>query len=736
MMENQENENKEVEEEIIIDDAFVKEYSSNKTLIKFVREKFKRLSRLGAIKLIELILKRNSQIHVSHILDKWKSFYHYNAKHFDEKKYLKLEIIKELRTSINKCLSEIGKDLILYDNKNLIGFEVEQIDGVDFYVIDKNSSYKKVRKLTCDEGGDVMFKYNFDKPDLKIKTPANEDTLQLCQIQILSKGIKFDYPIEFEYRCPQCGNVTNMKAYETASTNNRIKCPGIYNYINAEGEPRSRICGNPLNPDSEVSLTKDAFYYDIIYEDDDGTKYSVGALSFNTYEPGYYECVLFKIKNPKKTELYQVMDVKPITSNKFKLPKKKKEENYLFTLQRSFDKFIRDKTGMDIYGLNPIKVALILQKLIGKLKFPLIGNIQIVGDASTGKSTVLKYYGFLLNRHFYLSTNGLSISVPGLRGTKQSISLMGKEMKIVTTGYLGTFTGIHIDEAGENKELIQNLKTFLLEDNYGYNKAEATGSVNVRIAQVNISQNLDYTHLGQYRGAIRKTYKDYNVKIGTEEKEQWDENWDLHLPIHMYDNPYLRKIVQDKRIEYKLKQQFWLDGADHALTERFPFYFYLVNEQHDERLIEVVKDNATRNKISENLKLIKVLKSDDIEEFFKGLTKYLECSDDIVSFDKVDEILDSYGIIADARMRTFYYTIVKLSRIINERTKYNEMDYDLLKWLIEKLTCKLDVVDTASYEIKGPPDLETSRKIDEKIEEESKVIDEEGSFGLPDDEFD
>ena len=68
-----------------------------------------------------------------------------------------------------------------------------------------------------------------------------------------------------------------------------------------------------------------------------------------------------------------------------------------------------------------------------------------------------------------------------------AINLMGKEHKIVTTGYLGTYKSIHIDEAGENKELVQNLKTFLLEDNYSYDKAGATGIFNKRTAQANLT---------------------------------------------------------------------------------------------------------------------------------------------------------------------------------------------------------------------------------------------------------
>ena len=62
-----------------------------------------------------------------------------------------------------------------------------------------------------------------------------------------------------------------------------------------------------------------------------------------------------------------------------------------------------------------------------------------------------------------MSTNGLSVSIPALRGTRVQINLMGRDTNVVTLGYLGTYKAIHIDEAAENRELVQNLKSFIYE---------------------------------------------------------------------------------------------------------------------------------------------------------------------------------------------------------------------------------------------------------------------------------
>lgn len=723
-----ESDKREADEELLqLDEARIQSFVANPDVIKFLKKHVPKLRRDGIQKLIRLLLYQSTSIYAKDLTPKPKTFVRYNLAKFDKDGKMKVEASKILRLQLMDYLREIGKDIQLA----ITATKDETTD--DTYIVDKNSNYAKVRNLICDEGGDIKLVYNFDKPDMKPQPPQNKATLQLCQIQLVSSGIKFDYPVEYHYSCAVCGHRQYKKAYQMISTKTKYKCEGIKNYVSAQGEPKAKICGEPLYPEGETSLKKNAYYYDVNYEDESGVKQSVGGISFNRYQPGFYECVLFEINNPNKTSTLMIIDVKPIISNKMSIPEKHEDENYLITLQKACDNFIKQQTGMEIYGLLPIKVALLIQYIISVLKLRLVSNIQLVGDSSTGKSTVLKYYGFLLGNQFNLSTNGLSISIPALRGTKQTITLMGKEQKIITLGYLGTFRTIHIDEAGENKQLIQNLKTFLLEENYSYDKAGATGIFNERTAQINLSENLDYNHLGQYQGSIRKAYKEMNVKIGEEEQIEWSQDWDLHKPIFEYTNPYLRKAIDDKRTEYRNKQIFWIDGYEWPLHERFPFYFYLVNEKKDKELGKVVKENIRRNTIRENLQLIKVLKNEELIKTIRLMEEYKE-EDDTSGFDRVDEILKEYGIETDVRMKEFYYLLVKVSRLANMRKDFEEQDFNLLKWFLEKTNCKLDVADTVDYNVVGPPDVKAEREKDLLIEEQTRTI--ENEFGLPQNEFD
>lgn len=696
----------------------------NREAQQFLIKNLKRITKTGAKKLLRLLLKSETKIHIADIKTKYVGFLQYNKSRFTDEKLLTEETIMWLQKSVLMILNKFfGEDLLEEYSEELDG-KIKTDIGEVFYIVNKNTSYGSIRATVCDEPRTANFKYFFDKADMEPVAPQTKNTVQRFLLQITSTGVVFDYPIAYSYTCTRCGKTTKKALYKSVCTNGKIDCEGFYNYINQNGESKTKMCWKSLSPDDNLAEVKACYYYLVSYEDILGNKKAAAALSFNNYKPGYYDVVGIQLKNPKGTRMFHILDVKEIGSTTFILPSKVITENYIFTLQRAFDMFIKEQTGMEIYGLYPIKVALILQAILSALNEKPIYNVQIVGDASTGKSIILKYYGYLLYNSLYLSTNGLSVSIPALRGTRTTINLMGKDANIVTLGYLGTFNAIHIDEAGENRELVQNLKTFIYDFNYGYDKAGGEGTQKVRTAHINLSENLDHGHLGQYIGMIRKAYKNLNIQIGNEEKLDWNETWELHQPIHEYtNNPYLYKIIKEKREEYRNQKKFWIDGYDYAIHERFPFYFYLVNSKdNNNELINAIRGNVARGTIEENTALMGVLKSDDIWNFFKGLKNISENTDTNIVFGQVDDIVNSYGIEIDSRKRTFYYSLVQISKRLNNRKTAEKEDFDLLRWFLEKTNCKLSVNKTADYKINGPPNLEETKTKELEFEDTTTKI--------------
>lgn len=716
------------------------DYAHNSVLKSYINKYFKgRISKNKAYKLLMCLFKRQPVIFLDEFDCNTAGFLRnqkVKIEQIDGRPALTHDVQIYLFQKINDMVLEMGKKIPEYDEEKhkTIG-KIENPDGSDIYVLNKYTTYEQVRKLICDDVGDALFTYNFKEPDIDITTPKNMDTLQRCQIQVLGNKVQFDFPIEYVYQCSSCGNRATRKAYEVISTGTRLKCDGVVPAANN----KTKACSVSLLPDGEVSATKNAHFFFISYEDTAGNKRTAGAFSFKDFPPGFYEVALFRIKQPMKQEMFMIIDLKKIKSNDINLPALKQDENYIFTLQRAFDSFIHQQAGMNIYGLIPVKVAMILQTAFSfMLPNQLLCHIKLVGDPSTGKSTVFKFYGFLLNNHLHMSTNGLSISIPALRGTIQKIVLLGKEQSILTTGYLGVFRVIHIDEMGENPELMQHMKGFISETEYGYHKAGGDETQQKRTAQINVSQNLDEGHLGMYVGKIRKKYNDFNQMIGEEHKEDWDETWDLHLPIYEYSwNPYLLKVIKDVREAYAQEQKFWIDGYELALHQRFQLSFFLTNEKSNDELTKVVKQNVSGNTIKDNLELIRVLHSDNIDQFYKESKEFMDTKLDPKQHEKdldgVDVILTQYGMTNATRIREFFYNILKLSKTMNKRNVANKQDYDLIRYLIENTNSKLDISDTNTYDIKGAPDIQKYYKEMNKIDDDVK--DASTQFGLDEGEF-
>jgi hypothetical protein len=397
---------------------------------------------------------------------------------------------------------------------------------------------------------------------------------------------------------------------------------------------------------------------------------------------------------------------------------------------KEFDNYILEKTGNCIYGMFPIKLALIMQKVFQACDFRRVANFMIVGEPSSGKSFSVSNYSCLLNGFHNKFTQGISVSVPAFRGTSDTLSYMGRDFRSVTIGYLGLYHTIIVDEAGQNTDLVNELKTFLCTDTYSYDRKGSTNTSHKRIAHVNITQNILPEHIGAYRGRIRKMYQNLTVKIGNDEKIEWQEEWDLELPLRAYDNPYLYKVIKDMRMEYQKKGLFWVDGYENALHQRFPFYFFVsANKKCDERTA-IVRKNTSRNPSSiPDTKLSSLLASDNIYIWFNDLNSYIQSETDEVSFEVIDKIVDEYQLGKEDRIHQFYQMLGKASRIINHRRDMNEQDFNFVRYIIENTDCKIETADTAQYVVHGPAGTKKLQEMEEKTSHVSNP------FGISLDEF-
>ena len=713
---------KQIEENFFVSQDFIETYKHHTIIKDIIRDFFPRLPKKYISDIIESFLM-NRPIVFTDYVDKDHFMFTKIKKKIDEKYHLVPFYYAQLRNKIVEKLNELNKGFEFNEKSD----DDDTIKDTDYirengntFKINKNATKKELFKIFCDEEGKCDFQYDFNKRDLEFSIPTTTNNLQLCRVQISSLPIVFGLSVEHHYQCPDkyvdgdelCDSpmVITRKAYEVEGVKERIICPGKKHHLDNENRDKTRRCGKQLIPIEKNSIFVNGYYYDISYENAEGGYENSGAFSFKKLMPGYYEVVMFSHIGNLKMSNFQIVDIKTIEDIAFKFPKKVDGKNYILTLQEAIDDFIKKQCGIRIYGLVPIKLSFLLQKLASCLDWGLNFNIDFTGSKSVGKSLLMKYYGICLYNYGFIGTNGLSISVPALRGTTDKILVMGKEVSISRIGYLGTYRNIHIDEVGENPELIQHLKIFLMENNYSNNMARADGISRKRTAHINLTKNLDNEHIGQYRGGIKKMYDNLQPKEGIP-LHPWNNNWDLFQPIDSYDDIYLRGCIKKQRDKLHNAQKWWIDGCELPLHDRFPFYFY-VEDDNNKNLQDVLMENSCSKNIEEFMMIIKHLKNSDIDNNFKNLKKY-DATIEKEVFVEVNTILNDYNLIVDSRINRIYYMIIKLSMILNRRTKPNTEDYDLLRYLIENINRKVTTTEIEKYQIRGPYIMKYHNIIDE-----------------------
>jgi len=720
-------------------DDHIKKYIQNNKIHNYFLSKFNRLRGKHVENFIILLLRNVTPLTLYHIIGNNDTRYipslealkrkvndtyintirTHNMKHFDKDFVLKPEVYKEVRDKLYSFIEDFEKD-IDYDT----GEEIEKdvIRGKEHFLITDNISYDKYRKWFCDEK-EHNIKYNF-KGKKKQKNIKHDLFLQVMEIDIVSEPVEFDYPVEYTYVCTRTENphITRKKLYETISVNHSIKCEGIIEEEGRNGITRKR-CNAVLKPDEAISEQKPCYYYRVIYSNDNEKKIYIDGYSFNKYSPGKYLSAFFIIYKSFDRPNFHIVDVKKMKDNVFNVPEKKDNENYILTLCDSIDEFIAKQTGTRIWGLLPVKIALVLQAAKSYFNTTLNANVQFIGETSSGKTMILKRYGFFFYGGMFKSTFPGSLSIPALRGSNRTMNFFGATIKMPVIGLLGSYRCLHIDEMREDKNMLENMKTFLLENSYSYDKSDSEGAIQKRLAHINVSENINIEYKGMYFNSIKKAYNAHTSHIADTEKVDWDDTWDLYMPLYKYDNPYLFKVIKNKRDQCFAKEEFWIDGYPIPVHNRFPFYFYMVHEKQNNELIDIATMTDETFEKEGDDELLKTLKNNEIIDFLTSLNKYMLSDDDNKIPGKVKSIIKDYGMECDIRQMKFYRSVVKISRILNQRNDIQETDYDILRYLMENTNCKVDVSDTKDFVLKGPVSKDIIKEMEDKVEKETDKFD-------------
>lgn len=702
-------------EDLGLDDIAIKQLSVHEQVTGLIQKKLTRIGRTSAITLASILFTdTSSDVSVQSFKNKPSEFIRRNSacvekreQHGITKYYLTPEIIIEIRRGLVKLLDKIGYSSIKTaseDDEDGV-WEKVKLNGEEVFEATKHSTFYDVVKKTSEEGKNVNYRYNFNKPDMDINTIKNVESLQLIELHVTSHGELIDYPLEYVYSCPEpdCGHEFSMKAHEVESTAGKMKCPYKIVKPDAEGRMKSKRCNNVLFPSPNRTTVKSAYIYHIHMKSSEGKDINANAISFRNLPRGRCVAAVHKIPNPKGLQSLFILDYQRVKKDPFIMPKKKDDEHYLMTLIPAIEQHIVDKTGYMHYGFFPVKIAYIIKALTSyNSNFRKLAHVMLSGDRSTGKSLFLKYWGPMFYGFDFYETSAASVSVPKLRGTMETIYIFNKQFTYPYTGLFGIQKEILIDEINDDPDIKKTLKQYLLEDNYDYTKQGGNDMHHVRTTQVSVTQNVDVKFKRIFEKDCVKIYNDLEAKKDYP-KKPWPYGIDTDLSLNEYDDPYVFEAVKRTRQNYEKNNIFWQDGSSLPEAQRFFFNFFLSRKKDSEKLSKVLKENATRNVIGDSYELKSRLCNESLKDFFSNqLDDYFKGNNDIEYFNKVDELLDKYDIGHDPRFRQIGYSVLKAIKMIDMRKDYNETDIEIFTYLIENMYTKIEIADTDDFKIKGP----------------------------------
>lgn len=690
----------------LYDDLFLKE--DNKPLFPNINIKIKKyiLTKLLMnefnINFNDLEWKSKDEEHIEF---KNSTFLKLNEQRINEDGTFKEEFFSNFYKKFTNLKKENNSELKLDDEKNDILESVSK----DVYKIEKHHTIADIYQCMYNSEGFCKFVYfdNHKNNGLKKQYPTNITTLQRFEIKINSKKNIYDHLAKLHYRCNCCGHEFYKSFKELESTNLKTECPNII--TTADGQPK--LCKKALSKPTKISKVVNINVYDATIMGENNVPENILVESMEELKPFIYDAVGFRLQEDGEKYLFLLdyvpidgnklyfNEIKYIKNNKLIIRDKNDVEDIIPYWMNYFDSKIKELSGDDVLGMYDIKFAMLIQKMCSIFYtkynfFNLNYNIALLGDNDSGKTWTIEHYGYLLYGGLMKSTNGESVSIPALRGSAKSNRDIKKGNKNIP-GLLTQYNLILIDEIDKaSDDLMGALKSTLLKPTFANDKADGDKTEYTRTAHINITENIQESHVGMIQGEIKKEYESLYSnplieRVG-DEPEKFNYKWDIFQHIDDYDNMILKQAIINIREKYAKKKTHYLDGREHAVHDRFPFWYVMRKTENDEiiksRQDSVVDKMLNNTKMKDFIAINKMLQQltiDNIDDFFKLFDEFIlgKYENNLEIKDKLRNIVKEYDSnkTTVSRIMSTLVMILNCSRILNLRKDFNEVDYNYVR---------------------------------------------------------
>ena len=676
-------------------------------------------------------------------------FFLRNTARIDEDGTFKDDFFAEIYDTFEKIKAK-HSDIDIKIEEEVLNDDSLDILDKDTYRIETHHTMRNVYYSMYISEGFCRFKHNFEAKALSKQTPTNITTLQRFEIKINSKIRMYDHLAKLHYECPGCGHQFFKSYKELESTNMKTECPNVI--LDGAGKPRT--CKKALSKPTVDSKVVNINIYDATILGESGEPENILVESMELLEPFIYDAVGFRLQDAGEKYLF-ILDFKPIEGNnidftKFEhfgkdgkfIERHAEDEDIIPQWFEFLDKNIYELCGDEVLGMQDIKFALLVQKICHTFhksynNFNLNNNIALLGENDSGKTWTFERYGYLLYGGTFKVTNGENVSIPALRGSSKSNRDIRKGNKNVP-GMLTLFNSILIDEIDQNPEnIMAGLKPTLNKATFSNDKADGDKTEYARTCNVNITENIQMEHVGMMQGMVKKEYENLQQDPSFKNPdypERFNYDWDIFQHLEMYVNTVLREAIDIVRKKYANEKSHFLDGREHAVHDRFPFWYVMRNKTSDSEIVGKRQD-AVINRMFNHAKvetfiavnkILQQLTVDNINDLFKALEPFIEIKYNAEIGVRLKAIVEEFDTTKSTASRTMEIltVILNCSRMLNLRHEFAEVDYNYVKryLFMRDRICTVDELDDMS-QFKGVT-IDTE-----------KAVEEFSDFEKPDEDF-
>lgn len=649
--------------------------------------------------------------------------YKYNYKCFDGSvlKQYYTNIIRDEITKVEKHVDELKKqnmslitlegeggddDAVIRSEKQLQ--PIYQKDFINYYMINEETTISDIHSILSQDRGNCDFVYDWSNSKLEksyIMTPENK--LQRIQVTILGLIMTYNKGVVYSYHCSRCGGENTFSIREVESDNYKGYCKNVVTDKN--GNPKE--CGKVLSTPNSESVSKTVYVHQAMYRNEYGNIVILRVDSFNPLDNMRYDMVGLSLTE-KEMGYFLSLDVKRIPAKRLdfspiitknEVPRSPdNKHNFVYDVIKFLDDAIFEQSGERVHGLLDVKLAMLVQKFSNLFKYDNDVHVMLIGYPGVGKTYTFSTYGKFLYPGRFMYSDSKSISIAALRGSSTSnMSISSVSGNKNMLGLLSMYDCIYIDEARENENLLDFMKSFLLQKHYSNNTADGDKVPKPRSAQFCVAENPDTKSTEKYVKSVKEEYEriqntNSSSSDDTEKViEPFSYDWDLFQPLSFYENKDLRMALSIVRQKYYDNQLGWIDSRQLSTMERFSICYHLKRDSHSEKTELIIKDYSStyfRNpnndeNIESRMSDIESFMTENINDMFYMF--YHQYSFDMSkdehkkewerACDKVFRLSEKYDYLSNTRFTRFCLYYIDIVRILNKRMQFNSIDFDMLE---------------------------------------------------------